>query len=90
MSKLRILFITSLIVLAVLFVVASKYILTSSSKYNDVVKEQLLETGDEWIIQLDITNRENRDASYIINTEVGGQLFVDGVTLKSGKMFSYI
>ena len=88
--KLRIFYIVSLIILGVLSIVAIKYTATSSSIYGEVVREQLLETDDEWIIQLDITNRENRDASYIINTEVGGQTLFDSVTLKSGKMYSYI
>ncbi len=90
MSKLRITYIVSLVILAVLIAFTVFQPLATGGKYSEVQKEQLLQTESEWIIQFDIINHEGRDQTYIINAQVGDELFNEKVLIRDGRRFSYI
>ena len=90
MSKLRIIYITSLVILAVLIAFTVFRPMAVGGKYSEIQKEQLLETESEWIIQFDIINHEGRDQKYTINVMVGEELDTDAVLIRDGAKFSYI
>ena len=90
MSKLKIIYIVSLVILAVLIVFTVFQPMATGSEYSEVQKEQLLETKSEWIIQFDIINCEGRDTRYTINVTVGDKLYTDSILLRDGAKFSYI
>ena len=90
MSKLRIIYIVSLVTLAVLIAFTVFQPMATGGKYSEVQKEQLLETESEWIIQFVIINREGRDQNYTINVLVGDKLFTESVLIRDGRRFSYI
>lgn len=90
MSKLGIIYIGSLGILAVLLVFTVFQPMATGDKYSEVQKEQLLETESEWIIQVDIINNEGRDQNYTINVLVDEILYTDSILIRDGAKFSYI
>ncbi len=90
MSKLGIIYIGSLVILAVLLVFTVFQPMATGDKYSEVQKEQLLETESEWIIQFDIINHEGRDQNYTINVLVDERLYTDSILIRDGAKFSYI
>ncbi len=90
MSKLRIIYIVSLMILAVLIGFTVFRPMATGGAYTEVQKEQLLETESEWIIQFDIINHEGRDQNYTINVLVGEKAYTDSVLIRDGAKFSYI
>lgn len=90
MSKLRIIYIVSLVILVVLIAFTVFRPMATGDKYSEVQKEQLLETESEWIIQFDIINHEERDQNYTINILVGEKSYTDSVLIRDGAKFSYI
>ncbi len=90
MSKLGIIYIGSLVILAVLLVFTVFQPMATGDKYSEVQKAQLLETESEWIIQFDIINHEGRDQNYTINVLVDEILYTDSILIRDGAKFSYI
>jgi len=90
MSRLRITYIASLVILGVLIAFTVFQPIATVGKYTEVQKEQLLETESEWIIQFNIINHEGRDQNYTINAMVGEELFSENVLIRDGRRFSYI
>lgn len=90
MSKLRIIYIVSLVILAVLIGFTVFRPMATVGKYSEVQKEQLLQKESEWIIQFDIINHEGRDQNYTINVLVGEKLYTDIILIRDGAKFSYI
>ena len=90
MSKLRVFYIVSLVLLGVLIGFTVFKPMVTGGEYSEVQREQLLQAKDEWILQFDILNCEGRDANYTINTTVGDKPYVQSVTIRDGGMFTYI
>jgi len=90
MSKLRIVYILSLVILAVLIVFTVFKPMTASGKYSEIQREQLLEAKDEWIIQFDIANREGKDTKYTINVSVAGEQYNEEFLIRDGGIYTYI
>ncbi len=89
MSKIRFIYIVSLVILAGLIVLAVFQPMAANEKYSEVQKEQLLATESEWIVQLDIINHEGKDQGYTINTLVGEKSQTDTILIRDGAKFSY-
>lgn len=90
MSRLGIIYIVSLVILAVILGLTVFRPMVTGSPYSEVQKAQLLETESEWIIQFDIINHEGSDQNYTINVQVDERLFTDSVLIRDGARFSYI
>ena len=90
MSKLRILYILSLVVLGVLLVFTVFRPMASDRKYSEIQKEQLLQAEDQWIVQFDIINHEGEERNYTINILVDGKLHEQEVLIPDGRKFTYI
>jgi len=90
MLKLRIILIASLVILGVLLVFVLFRSTTSGEKFSMVSRESVIQEEDEWIIQLDIINREGEDTNYIINWFTGGETYSEKVSIKDGQVFTHI
>ncbi|MDD5082778.1 MAG: hypothetical protein PHU08_05330 [Dehalococcoidales bacterium] len=89
MSRLRLLFIVSLVILAGAFV-ATMYWLPSASDATESGKAQIIARDNEWILQYDITNQEDRDIQYTIIVTVDNNVYEDTAVVKPGKVYTYI
>ncbi len=90
MSKLRIVFIISLMILGVLVVFTIFRPMATSQKYSEVQRAQLLQAEDEWIIQFDIINNEGKDTSYDIEVSLDNGLYREHILIPDDGMFTYI
>jgi len=89
MSKLRIIYIASLVILGVLIAFTIFRPMVAGEKYSEVQKEQLLEREGEWIIQFVIINHEGRDQKYTINVLVSEKSYTDTMLIPDGAKSSY-
>ena len=90
MTKLRIIFIASLVMLGVLIVFTVFRPMAKGEQYSEVQRAQLLEKEDEWIIEFDIVNQEGEDMNYTIRVFADGKLHTQNVLIRDGGMFTYI
>jgi hypothetical protein len=87
--RLRLIFILSLIVLAGLFV-SIVYFLPSRDSYSETKGVHIIEAENEWILQYDIINNEERDIEYTIVVTVDDIVYTDSTVVKPGKSYTYI
>ena len=90
MSKPRILYILSVVILGVLLAFTVFKPMVTGEEYSVVQREQLLEKEDQWIIELHILNNESKDTNYTINVLVDGDLTTDTIPIQPGRVFKYI
>lgn len=90
MSKLRTLYIVSLVVLGVLLVFTVFRPMVSGGEYTQVQREHLLEKEDQWVIELHILNHEGQNRNYIITFAVDENLSTDTIPIPSGRVFRYV
>ncbi len=90
MSKLRVFYIISLVILGVLIAITIFRPIGGDEKYSTVGWEALLQTEDEWIIQFDIINHEGSDQRYIITAIDDGKPYSETVLIQDGRKFTYI
>ena len=90
MSKLKINFIISLVILGVLigFIVLSP--LTAEVKYSEVSKAQLLQRENDYIIEFRLMNHEGEVQNYTITGLIDGKSYIKNVRLSDGRVFTYI
>jgi len=90
MSKLRVVYIVSLIILGVLVAFTVFRPMTSGEKHSTVSGESIIETEDETIIEFNILNREGKDTTYVINWSTGGKTYSQRVLIRDGKGFTCV
>ena len=90
MPRLKIVYILSLVILGVLIAFTVFRPMIGGGEYSEVQKEQLLQTENEWIIQLNIINHEGRDQNYTITVVVDGKPYSEKVLIHDGRVFAYI
>ena len=90
MSRLKIVYILSLVALVALIGFTVFKPIAQDVKYSEVQREQLLETEDGWIIQFDIINHEGKDTEYTISVLVNDKPSTLTVSVKDEKAFTYI
>jgi hypothetical protein len=88
-SRLRLLYILSLVALAALVIYTVFRPLTVGGEFSEVTRQALLQTGDEWILQFQVGNHEGRDIEYRIIVTIGGNRFVDHFMVKDGGLYTY-
>jgi uncharacterized membrane protein len=89
LSKLRLLFILSLVILAGVFL-AILYFIPSIRSYPEPYTIQVIDGDEEWILQCDIANNEARDVEYGIIVTVDDRTYQDSTMVKPGKTYTYI
>ena len=90
MSKLRIFYILSLVILGVFLVFTVFRPMVTGEEYSQVLREQLLEKEDQWVIELHILNHEGQDTNYTINVVSDEVLCTDTIPIRPGRVFKYI
>jgi len=90
MSGLRIIYVISLVILGTLLVFTVFRPVATSGEYGEVRRAQLLQTDDEWIIQFDLINHEDRKQDYTMAVLVDGKRYTEDVSILSGRVFTYI
>ncbi len=90
MLKFRIIYIVSLAILGtVIGFIAFQHAVTDG-EYSTVLREGVLQTEDQWIIEFDILNHEGIDQNYIISVVVNGDRYSENVPIPAGKMYTFI
>ncbi len=90
MSRLRIFYILSMVVLAVLISLTVFKPMAADKIYSEVQQAQFLEAEDELIIQFSLFNHEGRDQNYTITAVVDGEQYNESVLIRDGRIFTYI
>ena len=91
MSRLRIIFVASLVILGVLLVFTVFRPLALGQKLDTLTKESIIQGEEEWIIQIRIINKESKDTDYIIEWSTGGETYYSQrVSIKNGRSFTNI
>ena len=91
MSKLRIFYIISVVILGVLVVRVLFWPMTGGEqKYSVVSRESLLQTETGWILQFDILNHEGEERKYTISVSVDGKPSTLTVSIRDEGAFTYI
>lgn len=88
--KFGIIYTASLVMLAVLIAFAVFRPMATGEEYSQVQRANLLEKGDQWIIQFDIINREGKDTSYTIKVLTDGKPYTESVLVRGGGVFTYV
>ena len=89
LSKLRLVFILSIIILAGVSI-STIYFIPSGQSYMESKRAQIIEGKNEWILQYDIINNEDRDIKYTIYVTVDDVVYKDSTVVKPGKAYTYI
>jgi hypothetical protein len=89
LSKFRLVFILSLVILAGVLV-AILYFIPSIRSYPEPYTLQVIDGDEEWILQCDIRNTEERDIEYSITVTVDDRTYQDSTVVRPGKVYTYI
>ena len=90
MSRLKIVYIVSLVILGVLIILAVVRPMAIGSGYSTVARAHLLQKETESIVEFDIINHEGEDKNYIINVLIDGSLRRKDVLIPNGATFTYV
>ena len=89
MFRLRLLFVLSLVILAGVFI-AAIYFIPADDSYTESKRAQIIERENEWILQYDIINNQEREIKYTIYVTVDNTAYSDSTVVKPGKTYTYI
>lgn len=89
MFKLRLIFILSIIILAGVLI-AAIYFIPSDQSYTESRRAQIIKGENEWILEYDIINNEERDIEYTILVTVDDAAYKDSTVVEPGKVYTYI
>ena len=89
MSKFRIAYIASLVILGVLIAFTIFRPMVTGEQYNEVQFSGLIETEDEWIVEFQLTNKEGKDMYYTLSISADGQPYTSTTLVKDGRMFGF-
>ncbi len=88
-AKLRLIFVLSIVVLAGVFI-ATFFLIPASDTSNESKRVQIIEGENEWILQYDIFNYEEKDIGYRIMVTANGNTYSDSTIVESGGKYTYI
>lgn len=90
MSKLRIFYLFTLLILGVLLAFAVFRPMASGEKYSTVSRESIIQEESESIIQFNIINREGKDTKYNVKVLVGDRQYNEEFLIQDGGVYVYI
>jgi hypothetical protein len=90
MNKSKFVYIGSLLILAVLLVLAFYHPIATESEYSKVQWVQMLETNGERIAEFNIVNHEGKDMNYTITSFINGKSCNSSVRIPSNGRHTYI
>ncbi len=89
LSRLKLIFISSLVVLAAVFI-ATIYLIPSVLDLAESKNIQIIDGQQQWILQYDIVNDQQDDTSYTIEVIIDGVVFTDSTVVEPGRTYTYI
>lgn len=89
MSRLRSVFIISLIILAAIFISTMLFI-PSGQNLEESNRVQIIKGDEEWILQCDITNNQGRDINYVFSVVVDDVVHQDSTMVEQGQTYTFI
>lgn len=89
LSRLKLIFISSLVVLAAVFI-ATIYLIPSQLDLAESKNIQIIDGHQQWILQYDIVNDQQSDTSYTIEITIDGTVLTDSAVVEPGKTYTYI
>ena len=89
MSKLRLIFVLSLVTLAGVFIF-TLYLIPSGQSYPESRRAQIIQADNEWILQYDIINNQETDIKYTIYVTIDDTVYTDTTVVRQGKRYTYI
>ncbi len=89
MSRLRSVFIVSLVILAAIFISTMLFI-PSGKNLEESNRVQIIEGDEEWILQCDITNNQGRAIDYAFSVTVDDVVHQDSTTVEQGQTYTFI
>ena len=89
MSKLTVVFVLSLLILAGVFV-STMYFIPARVSYTESRRSGIIAADNEWILQYDIINTEPEDINYTISVAIDNAIYKDSTTVRAGKAYTYI
>ncbi|MFC1993131.1 hypothetical protein ACFLV3_04915 [Chloroflexota bacterium] len=90
MFKFRIVYAVLLVLLGVLVVFTVFRPMASGKEYTEVLRDQLIQTEDGWIIQFTLLNHESEPKEYTINTVINGEQSSNHTIIPDGRKYDYI
>ena len=88
-SKTRVFYILSLVLLGVLLVFTVFRPFITVGQYSEVLREGLIQSENGWIFQCVILNNEGKDTIYTIEIIVNGKLYDQTIRIREGARFTY-
>ena len=79
----------SLVILAGIFI-SVVYLIPSGNSYTESKRVQIIEGENEWILQCNIINDEERDIKYTIFVSVDAAVRQDSTVVQPGKTYTYM
>ncbi|UCH43678.1 MAG: hypothetical protein JSW16_03850 [Dehalococcoidales bacterium] len=89
MSRLRLVFISSVIILVAVSV-ATFFFIPPSQGLTESKRVHIIEGEEEWILQCDLINRQEKAISYGIHVTVDDAIYRDSTVVLPGKTYTYI
>ncbi len=89
MSRFKLVYIVSLVVLGTLVGFALVRPAATAGEYSEVSQEQLIRTDTEYLIELQIANHEGRDTSYSIEVVFSESRSRQDVTIPDDNSYGY-
>lgn len=90
MLRLKVIYISLLILLALVVVYSVSQPMSKGSQHSDIKQEQVIKSDDEYIVQFILANPESTPTEYRIETFIDGKRYVDQVTLTEGNTYVYV
>ncbi len=90
MSKLRLVFIISLIILGVLLVVTVFRPMAIGGEFSTVARESVIRDSERWTIELNIINKEGKDVTYTIIWSSGEESKTQQMRVGDGRVYNHI
>ena len=89
MLRLRVIYVASMVALVGLLALTVVRPTVLGRGSTEVLRQQLQQTDDEWVMQFDLSNQEGRQVTYRIEVSVLGQSYADKVSLADGQGYTY-
>ena len=89
LTKLRLIFILSVVVLAGVFI-TTFFFIPASDNPDESKRIQVIEGENEWILQYVIFNNEVKDIGYTIQVTASDVTYSDSTVVESGRKYTYI
>ena len=90
MSKFRVVYIVSLLILGVLLFFTVFKPMVKGSEYSEVARMALIQGDNEYIVEFDIINQEGETRKYYINALIDGKIDSRNCTIRDGAAGTYI